>query len=110
MKNKGLEEEKYLQCPIEFTMDKIVGKRKLVILWHIYDKKVIRYGELKNSVYKISHKMLSDHLKELVNDGIISKKIYPEIPPKVEYSLTKFGETLIPIMDILCKWGIDNQK
>lgn len=110
MENRELIDEKYLECPIEYTMNKIIGKRKLVILWHIYDKKVIRYGELKKSVYKISHKMLSDHLKELVNDGLIEKKIYPEIPPKVEYSLTKFGETLIPIMNSLCQWGIDHRK
>lgn len=105
-----MEDKEYLDCPIEYTMEKIVGKRKLVILWHIYEKKVIRYGELKSSIHNISHKILSQHLKELANDGIISKKIYPEIPPKVEYSLTTFGETLIPIMDLICKWGKENKK
>lgn len=110
MKKTKYQVKKCLDCPIEYTMEKIIGKKKLVILWHIYDKKVIRYSELKNCISKISHKVLSEHLKELVSDGFISKKIYPEIPPKVEYSLTELGKTLIPIMEILCKWGVDNKK
>lgn len=92
-------------CPMEYTMNKIAGKWKLVILWHIYDHEVIRYGELKRAVNGITHKMLSNQLKDLVNDGIVHKEMYQEIPPKVEYSLTDFGKTLIPIMDMMFEWG-----
>lgn len=90
-------------------MNKIAGKWKLVILWHIYDQEVIRYGELQRLLDKISHKMLSNQLKELLADGIIHKEVYKEIPPKVEYSLTDFGKTLIPIMDLLFAWGQENR-
>lgn len=90
-------------------MNKIAGKWKLVILWHISDQEVIRYGELQRLLDKISHKMLSNQLKELLADGIIHKEVYKEIPPKVEYSLTDFGKTLIPIMDLLFAWGQENR-
>jgi DNA-binding HxlR family transcriptional regulator len=92
-------------CHMAYTMNRISGKWKLVILWHIYDKEVIRYGELRKSVGKITHKMLSNQLKELVSDGIIHKEIYHQVPPKVEYSLTEYGKTLAPIMDMLYEWG-----
>jgi len=90
---------------MEYTMSKISGKWKLVILWHIYDNEVIRFGELMRAVNRITHKMLSNQLKALVADGIVHKEIYKEIPPKVEYSLTDFGKTLIPIMDMMFDWG-----
>lgn len=112
MKNKEVEEKLRCEniCPMEFTMDVIAGKWKLVILWHIYDKEIIRYGELKKCVGKITHKMLSNKLKELVSDDIIHKKIYHQIPPKVEYSLTEEGQTLIPVMNMLVKWGAENKN
>lgn len=101
-KNIGLSDA---TCPMEYTMNIIAGKWKLVILWHIYDQEVIRYGELKKLLNKITHKTLSDRLKELVEDGVIHKEIYSEIPPRVEYSLTDLGKTLIPIMDLMVQWG-----
>jgi DNA-binding HxlR family transcriptional regulator len=112
MKNKGISEENLnnVTCPMEFAMNQISGKWKLVILWHIYDQEVIRFGELMKSINKITHKMLSNQLKELVNDGIIHKEIYKEIPPKVEYSLTEHGKTLIPIMEMLFEWGSKHRK
>ena len=94
-----------ITCPMEFAMSQISGKWKLIILWHIYDNKVIRFNELMRSINKITHKMLSNQLKELVNDNLIHKEIYKEIPPKVEYSLTEHGKTLIPVMDLLFQWG-----
>lgn len=107
MNNQGLSEEKTCSatCPMEHAMNQIAGKWKLVILWHIYDHEVIRYGDLQRLCDKISHKMLSNQLKELVTDGIIHKEIYQQIPPKVEYSLTELGKTIIPIMDLLYQWG-----
>lgn len=112
MEDKEIKKEEIndVTCPMGYVMDRIAGKWKLVILWHIYDKEVIRYGELKRAVGKITHKMLSNQLKELVNDDIIHKEMYHQIPPKVEYSLTEHGKTLIPIMNMLVEWGIKNQK
>lgn len=98
--NKGSE-----TCPMEFAMTQISGKWKLVILWHIYHNEIIRYGKLKRSVSNITDKMLSNQLKELVSDNIIHKEVYQEIPPKVEYSLTEYGKSLIPVMEMLFKWG-----
>lgn len=94
-----------ITCPMEFAMTQISGKWKLIILWHIYQKEVIRYGELKRAVNKITDKMLSNQLKELVRDKIVHKEVYQEIPLRVEYSLTEYGESLIPIMKMLFKWG-----
>lgn len=92
-------------CPMEFAMTQISGKWKLVILWHIYVSEVMRYGELKRAVSGITDKMLSNQLKELVSNNIIHKEVYEEIPPKVEYTLTEYGKSLIPIMEMLFKWG-----
>lgn len=94
-----------ITCPMEFTMNTIAGKWKLVILWHIYDRKIIRYGELKKSIKKITHKMLSNQLKELIESDLINKEIYNEIPPKVEYSLTEKGCSLVPILNMMYEWG-----
>lgn len=104
------EDKSIVTCNMEYTMNKIAGKWKLVILWHIYDKKVIRYGELKKSISKITHKMLSNQLKELADDNLIHKESYHEIPPRVEYSLTEHGKTLIPVMDMLFEWGKSSRE
>lgn len=94
-------------CPMEFTMNEIAGKWKLVILWHIYDEKNIRYGELKRAVNNISHKMLSNQLKELIDSQLVHRKLYNEVPPKVEYSLTTKGKTLIPLLNMMYNWGLE---
>lgn len=96
-----------ITCPMEFTMNQIAGKWKLVILWHIYDKKVIRYGEIKKCVKKITHKMLSNQLKGLVDSGLVYKELYHQVPPKTEYSLTERGQSLIPILDMMYEWGVE---
>lgn len=92
-------------CPIEYTLELIGGKWKVLILWDIYTGNVRRYGEIKRSLKKISHKMLSQQLKALEEDNLINRKQYNVIPPKTEYSLTKKGETLIPLLNEMCKWG-----
>lgn len=97
-------------CPVEFTKNKIAGKWKLVILWHIYDKEVIRYGELKKCVHGITHKMLSNKLKELVEDNLVHKEMYHQVPPKTEYSLTEKGNSLTPILDLMFEWGMANME
>ena len=91
--------------PCQYTLSIINGKWKTTIIYWLSEKKVLRYGELKKLVIGITHKMLSKQLKELEADGIINRKEYSQIPPKVEYSITEKGSSLIPIIDELCEWG-----
>lgn len=91
-------------CALDVTMDYIAGKWKTVVLWYLKkDKK--RYGELRKLIPDITEKMLSLQLKQLEKDGIVLRKVYAEIPPRVEYSLTTFGKTLIPVIEAIAKWG-----
>lgn len=102
------EKETY-KCPLEYTLKTIGGKWKPVILWYLSVEGVKRYGELKRFLVKISHKMLSQQLKELERDGLIHRKEYHQIPPKVEYSITDKGRTIIPILELMNKWGAENK-
>ena len=93
-------------CPVEATIQLIGGKYKAVILWHLMGK-TLRYSELHKRMPKATDKMLAQQLRELEKDGLINRKVYPVIPPKTEYSLTKKKKSLTPILDELCKWGKD---
>ena len=83
----------------------INGKWKLRILYELACEKIFRYSELKRNLTPITHKMLSTQLKELEEDGIIIRKEYPQVPPKVEYSLSEKGISFIPIINAMCDWG-----
>ena len=83
----------------------INGKWKLRILYELDCEKILRYSELKRNLTPITHKMLSTQLKELEEDGIIIRKEYPQVPPKVEYSLSEKGISFIPIINAMCDWG-----
>lgn len=74
------------------------------------EKEVLRYGELKKALGKVTHKMLSQQLKEMEADGIIYRKEYPQVPPKVEYGLTTLGKSLMPILQQVCTWGQDHYQ
>jgi len=100
---------KHYNNPVELSLDIIGGKWKMPILWRLKDKPW-RYSELKKSIGKITHKMLAQQLKELEEDGLISRKVFASVPPKVEYSITEKGETTIPIIESLRKWGEDFKK
>ena len=91
--------------PVELTLEIIAGRWKMPILWRLKDRKW-RYGELKKSIGKVTHKMLTEQLKEMERDGMIKRKSYPVVPPRVEYSLTKKGKSVIPIINKLRIWGI----
>lgn len=92
-----------------YTLSLISGKYKMTIMYWLAECKVVRYNELKRYVGIISHKTLSSSLKELEADNLIIRKEYPQIPPKVEYSLTPRGKSLIPILDAMCYWGQKNK-
>ncbi|NOX08360.1 MAG: helix-turn-helix transcriptional regulator [Gammaproteobacteria bacterium] len=92
-------------CPVEAALEAISGKWKGVILYHLQaDKK--RFNELRKLIPDITQRMLTKQLRELEADKIVNRKIYPEIPPKVEYSMTKFGATLKPVIKSLQVWGV----
>ena len=95
---------KYYNNPVELSLDIIGGKWKMPILWRLKERSW-RYGELKKNIGKITHKMLAEQLKELERDGLISRKVYPSVPPKVEYSLSEIGFSVIPIIEGLRVWG-----
>lgn len=101
--------EKKFFCPITATLNVIGGRWKVLILYNLQDQ-TVRFGELKRMMPGITQKMLTQQLRELEQDGIIHRKVYPEVPPKVEYSLTEFGETLKPVMDVMCRWGSSHRK
>jgi DNA-binding HxlR family transcriptional regulator len=92
-------------CEKELTLSIIGGKWKLVILWHLGREGPHRYSELQRLLPKITHKMLTSQLKELTDDGIIHREVFPEVPPKVEYSMTKLGMTLLPLLEMMYDWG-----
>ena len=91
-------------CPVEATLELIGGKWKGVILYHLLEK-TYRFGELKRMMPGITQHMLTKQLRELEADGIISRKVYAEVPPKVEYSLTGCGESLREIITLMRDWG-----
>ena len=92
-------------CPIQYTLDLIGGKWKLIILWHLASEGIMRYSELRRSLKGITHKMLSQQLKELESDGFIHREEYPQVPPKVEYSLTEKGRALKNVLIEMRNWG-----
>lgn len=100
-----IQDSKLEETGFNYTMSLIQGKYKMFILYALMDFEVVRFNELKRYIQTISYKTLSSTLKELEADGSVYRKEYPQIPPKVEYSLTETGKSLIPILDQMCEWG-----
>ncbi|MEW6349425.1 MAG: helix-turn-helix domain-containing protein [Thermodesulfobacteriota bacterium] len=94
-------------CPVTTTMSVIGGKWKPVIMWTLHDS-TRRFGEIRKMIPAITQKMLTQQLRELEHDAIIRRIVYPVVPPKVEYSLTEYGRTLMPILDAMAAWGKDH--
>ena len=92
-----------------YTLSLINGKYKMTILYTLMEFGVVRFNEMKKYIGDISYKTLSSTLKELEADQLIHREEYPQIPPKVEYSLTERGKSLIPILDGMCEWGDNNR-
>lgn len=90
---------------MELSLHVIGGKWKPLILYHLSRTKQKRFGEIRRCIPNITQKMLTQQLRELEYDGMLNRKIYAQVPPKVEYSLTELGKTFMPVMEALCKWG-----
>lgn len=93
-----------------YTMSLIQGKYKMFILYTLMEYGTVRFNEMKRYISGISYKTLSLTLKELESDGLVHRKEYPQIPPRVEYSLTERGKSLIPILDMMCEWGENHRQ
>ncbi len=105
-----IQDAKLEETGFSYTMSLIQGKYKMFILYALMGFGVVRFNELKKYIGTISYKTLSTTLKELEADGLVHREEYPQIPPKVEYSLTDRGRSLIPILDEMCTWGEQNRK
>lgn len=104
-----IQNEKLEDTGFNYTMSLIQGKYKMYILYTLMGYGVVRFNEMKKYIGTISYKTLSATLKELEADGLVHREEYPQIPPKVEYSLTERGKSLIPILDQMCIWGEQNR-
>ena len=93
-----------VHCPVEITLGVIGGKWKAVILWHL-TYKTLRFSQLRRRLPAITQKMLTQQLRELERDGLVHREVYPEVPPRVEYSLTPLGWSLKPLLGAMCAWG-----
>jgi len=91
-------------CPIEATIALIGGKYKTLILWNILEK-TLRFSELRRAVPCATPKMLTQQLRDLEKDGLVNRKVFPVVPPKVEYSLTDFGRSMKPVLEAMYSWG-----
>lgn len=91
-------------CALDITMNFIGGKWKTVVLWYLRNR-TFRFGELKKQIPDITEKMLSLQLKALEEDGLVKREVFAEVPLRVEYSLTDFGKTLVPVIEAIARWG-----
>ena len=97
-------------CSVEATLSVIGGRWKPVIIFNLMQGSVMRFGELRKAINGVSERMLTAQLRELENDKVIARKVYAEVPPKVEYSLTDYGRSLEPIMIAMRDWGAEHMN
>ncbi len=95
---------------IEKAFRMLEGRWKMVIIFHLFDRSTLRFSELERAIPGVSQKMLIQQLRELERDGIVARKIYPQVPPKVEYSLTNWGKAMCPALDALLEWAAARPK
>lgn len=96
------------QCPLPPMFEKIAGKWKLLIIYTLSHADAIRFSDLHRSIPEVSQKVLTAQLRDLVKDGLVNRKAYPEVPPRVEYSLTEKGLSLCPVLSLLADWAAEN--
>ncbi|MFC4620503.1 winged helix-turn-helix transcriptional regulator [Camelliibacillus cellulosilyticus] len=97
------------ECPIETVIQVMGGKWKPLILWHLVES-TKRFNDLEKLIPDVSQKMLTQHLRELEQEGVIERTVYSTVPPKVEYSLSEYGKTLIPVAEVMCAWGENHNE
>lgn len=95
---------KHTVCPAEYTLNVISGRWKVIILWHLFGG-TKRFSELQRGIEGVTQKMLAQQLRELESHGVLTRTVYPQVPPKVEYALTPLGRSLQPVVKAMCEWG-----
>ena len=109
MSKKNIENANFYDTGYSYTLSLISGKYKPIILYCLMEYEPVRFNEMQRYLKKVADKTLSQNLKELEADGLIIREVYPQIPPKVEYSLSNRGRSLVKVLDQLCVWGNENR-
>ena len=109
MAEKKISEANFSDTGYSYTLSLISGKYKPVILYCLMEYEPVRFNEMQRYLGKVADKTLSQNLRELERDGLIHREMYPEVPPKVEYTLTERGASLVAVLDKLCDWGMENR-
>jgi DNA-binding HxlR family transcriptional regulator len=109
MNGKSISEARFDDTGYSYTLSLIAGKYKPIILYCLMEYEPVRFNEMQRYLGRVADKTLSQNLKELERDGLIHREMYPEIPPKVEYTLTRRGQSLVAVLDKLCDWGMENR-
>ena len=106
---RNIADESLSETGFMYTLSLISGKYKMIIMYTLMEFGIVRFNEMRRYIGGISYKTLSANLKELGKDGLVRREEYPQIPPRVEYSLTERGRSLMPLLDGLCEWGDKNR-
>ena len=109
MNGKSISEARFDDTGYSYTLSLIAGKYKPIILYCLMEYEPVRFNEMQRYLGRVADKTLSQNLKELEKDGLIHREMYPEVPPKVEYTLTERGHSLVAVLDKLCDWGMENR-
>ena len=109
MAEKKISGARFSDTGYSYTLSLISGKYKPVILYCLMEYEPVRFNEMQRYLGKVADKTLSQNLKELERDGLIHREMYPEVPPRVEYTLTPRGASLVAVLDKLCDWGMENR-
>lgn len=109
MANTGIADARFEGTGYSYTMSLIQGKHKMEILYCLMEYQPVRFNEMRRFLGKVTDRTLSTNLKELEADGLVVRREYPQVPPKVEYSLTPLGESLMVVLDQLCVWGEEHR-
>ena len=110
MDRNPIEEARFSDTGYSYTLSLISGKYKPVILYCLMEYEPVRFNQMQRYLGRVADKTLSQNLKELERDGLIRRKMHPEVPPRVEYSLTERGSSLVHVLDRLCDWGIEHRN
>lgn len=110
MEKKSIRDADFYETGYSYTLSLIAGKYKPIILYCLMEYEPVRFNEMQRYLKKVADKTLSHNLKELEADDLIIRHVYPQIPPKVEYTLSERGRSLVKVLDQLCDWGNENRK
>ena len=109
MSERRISEARFCDTGYSYTLSLISGKYKPIVLYCLMEYEPVRFNEMRRYLGNAADKTLSQTLKELERDGLVNRRMYPEIPPKVEYTLTERGHSLVAVLDKLCDWGMENR-